>query len=186
MSSTDFQQWHVSSFLPYPFVRPLAEPSLRPDPQSLMPAARRGESRMAVAQVVQLRVGTSRPLLDGPEHGGRLGLVGFGCFDYLGLQPRPSYRGTTHEAEPASCGLSLPHPYMRWDPTADPHHDAIYASAARLRSSGAHSCIRHESHRTWRATATSGRFLADRRSEAPVRPKTDDPFLLSIWVMSLI
>jgi hypothetical protein len=60
MSSTDFQQWHVSSFLPYPFVRPVAEPSFRPDPRSLMAAARRGESRMAVAQVVQLRVGTSR------------------------------------------------------------------------------------------------------------------------------
>src|SRR5215813_13668113 len=69
---------------------------------------------------------------------------------------------------------------MRWDPTADPYHDAIYASAARLRSSGAHSYIRHESHRLWRATATSGRFLADRRSEAPVPPKTDDLFLPNV------
>ena len=43
----------------------------------------------------------------------------------------------------------------------------IYASAARLRSSGAHSCIRHESHWLWRATATSDRCLARRYSAVP-------------------
>jgi hypothetical protein len=55
--------------------------------------------------------------------------------------------------------------------SGSPNHDAIYASAARLRSSGAHSCIRHESHWLWRATATSDRCLARRR---PRHTKTDD------------
>jgi len=84
---------------------------------------------------------------------------------------------TRHEAEPASSGRSLPRPSMRWTQQWIQTMMQIYASTARLRSSGAHSYIRHESHRVWRATATSGRFLADRRSEAPVRPKTDDLFL---------
>jgi len=66
---------------------------------------------------------------------------------------------TRHEAEPAFSGsvivatsLHAVEP-QQWIQTMM----QIYASAARLRSSGAHPCIRHQSHRTWRATATSGR-----------------------------
>ena len=93
---------------------------------------------------------------------------------------------TRHEAEPASSGRSLPRPSMRrtqqWIQTTM----QIYASAARLRSSGAHSYMRHESQRLWRATATSGRFLADRRSEAPVPPKANDLFLPVLILRYLI
>jgi len=64
---------------------------------------------MAVAQVVQPRVGISRSLLDGPEHGGRLGASGSNGFDDLALQP-PELPGTTHEAEPASSGLIVATP----------------------------------------------------------------------------
>jgi hypothetical protein len=53
---------------------------------------------------------------------------------------------TRHEAEPAFsvARSSLPHPYMRWTQQWIQTMMQIYASAARLRSSGAHSCIRHE------------------------------------------
>ena len=95
-------------------------------------------------------------------------------------------REPRYEAEPASSGRSLPRPSMRrtqqWIQTTM----QIYASAARLRSSGAHSYMRHESQRLWRATATSGRFLADRRSEAPVPPKANDLFLPVLILRYLI
>jgi hypothetical protein len=70
MSSTDFQQQHLSSFLSYPFVWPRAEPSFRPDPRALMAAARRvvkGGRR----QVVHPSESFSRPSLDRPEYGGK-------------------------------------------------------------------------------------------------------------------
>jgi len=92
----------------------------------LMAAAHRDESRMAVAQVVQPRVGISRPLLDGPEHGGRLGASGSNA-SMISLCSRPSYPAQHTRRSPLLVALSLPHPYMRWDPTADPYHDAIYA-----------------------------------------------------------
>jgi hypothetical protein len=115
MSSTDFQQ-RIPFFLS--FCSTPAEPILSSRPAPLMAAARRvGQGWPSPSRLT--RVGISRPLLDRPEHGGRLGRVG--------INP-PEETCTTnitrHEAEPASSGRSLPRPSMRWDRTADPYHDA--------------------------------------------------------------
>ena len=49
MSRTDFEQRHLSSFLSYPFVRPLAEHPFVPT-RGLMTCRAQGRSRMAVAK----------------------------------------------------------------------------------------------------------------------------------------
>jgi hypothetical protein len=75
-----------------------------------------------------------------------------------------------YEAEPASSGqvIVATSLYSAGISTVDSQTMMqIYASAARLRSSGAHSCIRHESHWLWRATATSDRCLARLYSAVP-------------------
>jgi hypothetical protein len=77
---------------------------------------------------------------------------------------------TRYEAEPAWSGqvIVATSLYSAGISTVDSQTMMqIYASAARLRSSGAHSCIRHESHWLWRATATSDRCLARRYSAVP-------------------
>jgi len=118
MSSTDFQQQHLSSFLSfflsYPFVWPRAEPSFRPDPRALMAAARRvvkGGRR----QVVHPSESFPGHPLTGPSTAARLGRVGFSprpwlCFDELHLRRLilPKTRGGArfwwHRCHTLICG----------------------------------------------------------------------------------
>jgi hypothetical protein len=80
MSSTNFEQRHLSSFpslLLNPFVRPPAEPILSSRPTGSHDRRAQGRSRVAVANSFTLRAAFSRPPLDGREHdGGTLRRVG--------------------------------------------------------------------------------------------------------------
>src|SRR6516162_6700783 len=79
MSSTNFEQQHLSSFLSYPshpFVRPPAEPILSSRPAASWARRAQGRSRMAVAKsFIYAQPFPGHSLMD-PEHGGRLGHVG--------------------------------------------------------------------------------------------------------------
>ena len=91
---------------------PLQSPSFRPDPQSLKAVARRASQRMAVALIVPTRRLISRPLLDWPEHDGRLGRVGIAlvarraCPQEIG-QPR-LYRQRPTDIKQLSTSVALP------------------------------------------------------------------------------
>ena len=115
MSSTDFQQQHLSSFLSYPFVWPRAEPSFRPDPRALMAAARRvGQGWPSPSRAPKRVIFQAHPLT-GPSTAARLGRVGFSprswlCFDELHLQRliMPKTRGGArfwwHRCHTLICG----------------------------------------------------------------------------------
>src|SRR5262249_50898207 len=83
----------------------------------------------------------ARPYLDSSEHGGTLDAIG------ITIRGEPAFRARRSIA---------PHPCIRWIQGIRTMMQ-IYASAARLRSSGAESFDRHESHAMVRATATSDR-----------------------------
>jgi len=95
-------------------------------------------------------------------------------------------RTTRHEAEPASMTVTLGHPshtYIRWT-SLGPNHDALCASNARLRSSGAHSTCRLSGHVHRRAATTSDRSWQLRRLRAP-KCQTLVFFLLAVdcWLV---
>src|SRR5215468_7115154 len=128
------------SFLISFFVRS-GIPFLRPDPQYRKSRRAQELSRLAVAPTFPRPLSLARPYLDSSEHGGTLNAVGM------------TIRGG---ARFRSRGSIAPHPCMRWIQGFRTMMQ-IYASAARLRSSGAQSFDRHESHAMVRATATSDR-----------------------------
>jgi hypothetical protein len=92
---------------------------------------------------------------------------------------------TRYEAEPAWSGqvIVATSLYSAGISTVDsPTMMQIYASAARLRSSGAHSCIRHESHWLWRANRYLGSLLG---KTVQRRTKTDDiPCTIDVPLLS--
>jgi len=115
MSSTDFQQQHLSSFLSYPFVWPRAEPSFRPDPRAPHGRRAQGRSRVAVAKSCTQASHFPGHPLTGPSTAARLGRVGFSprswlCFDELHLQRliMPKTRGGArfwwHRCHTLICG----------------------------------------------------------------------------------
>jgi len=144
-SSANFEQQHLSSFLSYPFVRPPSGASFRPDLRSRRAAARRGGQGWPSPSRSSTR-SISRPLLDGPEHGGRLGRVGNRATGGDHAQQRVKRRRS--EASPPgwqhrSRATSL---Y-----SVDPLQGIgtmmqLCASAARTPRRQAHSRVRHGSH----------------------------------------
>jgi hypothetical protein len=124
-------------------------------------AAQSHAPRSAVAPLQQLPSGASRPHLDSHEHGGSVGrserAASPGERDHRrrsdnapSLTNINSIRGGARLEWIVATSLYAVGPQQGIQTMMQ-----IYASAARLRSSGAHSCIRHESHWVWRATATS-------------------------------
>ena len=87
-----------------------------------------------------------------------------------GLIPGNAIR---YEVEPASLGgdhaIIAPHPCMRWDPVGSRTMMQLYASVAKLRSSG--SPFFRPAWKPWGRTSYRylGSFMADRRSKAPAR-----------------
>jgi len=116
-------------------------PFLRPDPQYCKSRRAQELSRLAVATNLSTCSALARPYLDSSEHDGTL--------DAVGMTIRGGARFRLR-------GSIAPHPCMRWIQGIRTMMQ-IYASAARLRSSGAQSFDRHESHAMVRATATSDR-----------------------------
>jgi hypothetical protein len=118
MSSTDFQQRHLSYFLTsllsHPFVRPQRSPSFRPDPRALIAAARRDRSRMAVAQAVQRAAAFPGHFLTGPSTAagsGRVGLTGrwrFALSDQRQDDLRRACQGGRKVRAPRPCILQIP------------------------------------------------------------------------------
>jgi hypothetical protein len=155
MSSTDFQQRHLSFFLsfllPYfllshPFVRPQRSPSFRPDPRALIAAAHRDRSRMAVAQAVQRAAAFPGHFLTGPSTAagsGRVGLTGRWRFA-LSEQRQDDLRRACQGGAQSSRATSL----YSADPTAGSNHDAVMRIGGEAPRRQAHSFPRHRSQGT--------------------------------------
>ena len=115
MSSTDFQQQHLSSFLSYPFVWPRGGAILPSRPAGSHGRRAQGRSRVAVAKSCTQASHFPGHPLTGPSTAARLGRVGFSprswlCFDALHLQRliMPKTRGGArfwwHRCHTLICG----------------------------------------------------------------------------------
>ena len=123
------------------FLCSIWNPVSSPRPALLQKPTRAGAVKVGRRTNLSTPSALARPYLDSSEHGGTLDAVGM------------TIRGG---ARFRSRGSIAPHPCMRWIQGIRTMMQ-IYASAARLRSSGAQSFDRHESHAMVRATATSDR-----------------------------
>jgi len=129
-------------FLSYPFVRSQRSPSSRPDPRG-------ADSRRAQGSVKDGRRSSrsacgsvSRPLLDRPEHGGRLGArrVAF----RLSEQRQDDLRRACQGGAQRSRATSL----YSADPRAGSNHDAVMRIGGEAPRRQAHSFPRHRSQGT--------------------------------------
>jgi hypothetical protein len=152
----------LSSFLDR-FLCSIWTPVSSPRPAVLQKPTRAGAVKVGRRTNLSTPSTFARPYLDSSEHGGTLNAVGM------------TIRGG---ARFRSRGLIAPHPCMRWIQGIRTMMQ-IYASAARLRSSGAQSFDRHESHAMVRATATSDRAWRIVSLKSAGAPKLE--FLSSCW-----
>jgi hypothetical protein len=146
MSSTNFQQQSsFFSFLSFCSTRSGAHPSV-PTRRALTTAARKGSvkdgrrAKVAHAQII------SRPLLDRPEHGGRLGRVGLTpgvCF-VSNEQRQDDLRRACQGGAQRSRATSL----YSADPRVGSNHDAVMRIGGEAPRRQAHSFPRHRSQGT--------------------------------------
>jgi hypothetical protein len=145
MSSTNFQQRHLSSFLTF-FPILLFDPSgahpLVPTRGALIAAARRGSVKDGRRSSRSACGSVSRPLLDRPEHGGRLGArrVAF----RLSEQRQDDLRRACQGGAQRSRATSL----YSADPRAGSNHDAVMRIGGEAPRRQAHSFPRHRSQGT--------------------------------------
>src|SRR5258705_986967 len=120
------------------FLCSIWNPVSSPRPAVLQKPTRAGAVKVGRRTTFPRPLPLARPYLDSSEHGGTLDAVGM------------TIRGG---ARFRSRGSIAPHPCMRWIQGIRTMMQ-IYASAARLRTSGAQSFDRHEKHAIVRATTT--------------------------------
>jgi hypothetical protein len=159
----------LSSFLDR-FLCSIWNPVSSPRPAVLQKPTRAGAVKVGRRTNLSTPSTFARPYLDSSEHGGTLKAVGM------------TIRGG---ARLRSRGLIAPHPCMRWIQGIRTMMQ-IYASAARLRSSGAQSFDRHESHAMVRATATSDRAWRIARLKAPARQNLNFFPPVGVWIPPLL
>jgi hypothetical protein len=144
----------------HPFVRPLRSPSFRPDPRVLRPVARRGSQGWPLSKWFSTHY-IFRPLLDCPEHDGKLGRVGamISSIDvpFSRLSLRTTSSGDDLRRACQGGGPSAPHSLIFGGSERIRTMMQSYASVGEAPRRQAHSVPRLRSHGSLRVTATSDR-----------------------------